>query len=228
MVKVAKNKTKSKSPFAKKRNLSNKSIKNFKIKDALEFKINLAKTQEAFRHDVNIVVRNAQMKVNGVNVEKNSKQVYQVNLRVRSSGLSVIQPILMEEKPSQVGSTIEKSLKQLIDGAWRLCKKKKKENNTILNENQIVLSKMKSYSPWPAKILSFTKNRKSATVYFYGTHNSGRVDESEIINFEDAHEVIRLLLLRPNLIGFTKGILEVEREMNVPEELSITNQKSLK
>lgn len=126
-------------------------------------------------------------------------------------------------------NTIGKSLNQLIEEAWRVSKKQKKEKNIVFSEHQIVLAKMKLYSPWPAKILSFTRNGKSSTVYFYGTHNSGRVNESELVNIEDAQELIRLLLLRQNLHGFRKGILEVEHEMNVPEELSITKQnKSLK
>lgn len=131
----------------------------------------------------------------------------------------------MEETTPQAVSSIGQSLNHLITRAWRSCKKQKKENNTILKENQIVLAKMKGYPAWPARILSFTKNKKSSTVYFYGSHNSGRVNESELVKFEDAYEVIRLLLLRSTLHQFTKGILEVEREMNIPDESSITKQQ---
>lgn len=64
-------------------------------------------------------------------------------------------------------------------------------------------------------------------IWFYGTQNTGVVLEKNIVPFKDAQDVIRLLLLR-DLFGFLKGIREVERELNIPDELSITkDQKSV-
>lgn len=84
---------------------------------------------------------------------------------------------------------------------------------------------MKGFSAWPGQIISFTKSHTSAQIYFYGSHNIGRVDEAEIIPFNDAHQVIRLLLLRPNYFEFKKGIKEVEMKMNIPDNLSIINEE---
>lgn len=83
------------------------------------------------------------------------------------------------------------------------------------------------YAPWPAKISAFTKTRLSAEVYFYGSHNIGKnITSADIIPFDSAYQVIRLLLLRPNLTDFCKGIKEVEIELNIPEDLSITKPEN--
>lgn len=83
------------------------------------------------------------------------------------------------------------------------------------------------YAAWPAKINTFTKSRSSAEVYFYGSHNIGkRIAAADIIPFDNAHQLIRFLLLRPNLADFCKGIKEVEIELNIPEEYSITKPES--
>lgn len=48
-----------------------------------------------------------------------------------------------------------------------------------------VLARMKGFSPWPARIISFTKNRLSARCYFYGSHDNGSVAVNEIIPFDN-------------------------------------------
>lgn len=121
----------------------------------------------------------------------------------------------------------KKTLAELANDAWKLCKKRSKSEETSLDVGQFVIAKMKSYSPWAAKIINFTKNRKKANVFFFGTHNSGSVDINEITLFQSSNEVIRLLLLR-NLEFFAKGVREAEIELGIPHELSITNQHVLK
>lgn len=85
------------------------------------------------------------------------------------------------------------------------------------------MAKMRSYSPWGAQVKGHSKNKKRIHVYFYGTENEGTVDASEIVPFDICEEVIRLLLLRR--IGmFHKSILEIERILAVPPELSLLKE----
>lgn len=78
---------------------------------------------------------------------------------------------------------------------------------------------MKGYSPWPAKIISFTKDRKSAKCYFYGSNNNGSVKTDEIIPFKDGFDTIRLLK-NFNLKDFEKGVREIENINDIPAHLS--------
>lgn len=88
-----------------------------------------------------------------------------------------------------------KTIAEMANDAWKLCKSQNKNRPMTFNEDQCVIAKMKSYAPWPAKVVGFTKNRKKVHVYFYGTHNSGSVKINEITPFQYSDEVIRLLLL---------------------------------
>lgn len=55
--------------------------------------------------------------------------------------------------------------------------------------------------------------------YFYGTHNTGSVDICDVIPFQNAFEVIRLINMR-NPCDFAKAVKEIEIEHGVPDELS--------
>lgn len=205
-------------PLRKAKNLNQSLINKFKIKECT------VKLNRLHNINMNIVVKNGKIMLNNVQVEEISHRVFRADVRIANGGANVVKSTNTNDT-TRTKADDSKTLNQRINAAWALEKKQKKDNSIVLTQNQLVLAKMKSYSPWPAKILSFTKSRKSSHVYFYGTHNTGRVNEAELVNFEDAHDVIRLLLLRPNLNGFLKGILEVEYEMGVPKELSITNQE---
>lgn len=114
-----------------------------------------------------------------------------------------------------------KSLAQLTEAAWRKCKL---DNKTLELENgQIVLGKMRGYSPWPARLCGFSKNKKRVQLYFFGTNNNGSVDIGETVAFEFTTEVIKLLLLRP-LPSFYKAVREAECVLGIAEDQSITNQ----
>lgn len=119
-----------------------------------------------------------------------------------------------------------KTIAELANDAWKACKSQSKSQNITFEIDQYVMAKMKSFSPWAAKIIGFIKNHKKAYVYFYGTHNSGSVDVSDITLFKESQEVIRLQLLR-HLDFFTKGIKEIEAELGITEEFSIINRRAL-
>lgn len=82
-----------------------------------------------------------------------------------------------------------------------------------------VLARMRGYSPWPGKIISFTKDEKRVSCYFYGTHNNGPVSVTEMVPFVDGFDTIRLIKLR-HLENFEKGVKEIEQEHGIPGHLS--------
>lgn len=106
-----------------------------------------------------------------------------------------------------IKSTFQKSLKEF------------KETKQNLSIGDFVLARMRSYKPWPAKIVSFSKNMSSIRVHFYGSHNEGSVSSKEIIPFSDAFSTIRLIKIQ-NPKDFVKGVREIEIENGIPEERS--------
>lgn len=82
---------------------------------------------------------------------------------------------------------------------------------------------MATYSPWPARIESFSTNKKRTTVQFFGDQTTGSVNSNEIVPFAICKNVIRLLLLR-KLGPFHKAIVEVEKLLQVPPELSMLRE----
>lgn len=118
---------------------------------------------------------------------------------------------------------VPRTLAAESDGAWRAAKKCQGNNNGKLKIGQFVLTKMKSYSPWPAQIRAFSKNSKRAEVFFFGTDNTGMVDIIEIVDIKHAHDVMRLLLLR-KIPFYAKAVREFERVCCIPDELSMMRE----
>lgn len=80
---------------------------------------------------------------------------------------------------------------------------------------------MRSYSPWPAKLISKEKNR--AEVYFFGTNNHGVVKTDEIVAFNDAHLLLKKLLTM-KIKHYEKAVREAEIFQGIPLHLSILNE----
>lgn len=112
----------------------------------------------------------------------------------------------------------------MINEAWRNCKKRFQSSGRSINVGDLVLAKMRSYSPWSAQVKGHSKNKKRIQVHFFGTDNQGTVDASEIVPFDICEEVVRLLLLR-KLGIFHKSIFEIERILAVPSELSLLKER---
>lgn len=113
-------------------------------------------------------------------------------------------------------------MNQLIELSWRKCKG---DNiNDKLQEGQIVLAKMKGWTPWPSMIEKLTTNRKRAQVLFFGTNQTGSVEVKECVRMEKSNEVIRLLLMR-SLDFFRRGVLEAEGILDIDEDNSITREQ---
>lgn len=115
-----------------------------------------------------------------------------------------------------------KTLNQLIEMSWRKCKTE--NTNDELKEGQVILAKMRGWSPWPCIIEKFTANRKRAKVHFFGTNQTGTIEIKESVRMEKANEIIKLLLLR-SLDFFWRGIREAEGVLGISEEHSVTREQ---
>lgn len=113
-----------------------------------------------------------------------------------------------------------KTLAAESDRAWRAAKKK---NNAELQIGQLVVAKMRTYSPWPGQIRTFAQNGKRAEIYFFGTDNTGMVDIREIVHSIHAREVMRLLLLR-KIALYQKAVRELERICGVSDDSSLLKE----
>lgn len=194
-------------------------------------KISVEATKENDFH-LEIQIRNDRIKFMSPNNCK-SGDVTQLGCDLMEIESMEIQPQRITKKCSAI-TTVQpsgkfpraKTLYELTNDAWKRCKNIFHNQNIALEEGQYVMTKMRSFSPWPAKINGFSKNKKKVYVYFYGTNNSGTVEIKETIPFQKSDEVIRMQLLR-HLQCFAKGIREVETELGISAEMSITNEHAL-
>lgn len=118
-----------------------------------------------------------------------------------------------------------KTLNNLINDAWKVCKRDYLALNKQPEIGDIVMAKMKSYSAWPDRVHGFTKDKKRVQIYFFGTHYTGSVDAKETVAFHHSESVIRLLLLR--MVGpFHKGISEIEAILGISHEHSLLRERN--
>lgn len=193
-------------------------FEKFKIKNC-HVKLNSVTT----RH-VNIKVNKNTLNFNG-NIIKPSENksngiTYNLTFNVKLNKLINDQCNVM--KPSSKPFA-PKTLAAESERAWREAKKCQQNDDAKLEIGQLVVTKMKSYAPWPAQIRAFSKNCKRTEVYFFGTANIGMVDTSETVHLKHAHDVIRLLLLR-KISYYMKAVKELERVCGVPDDLSMLRE----
>lgn len=157
-----------------------------------------------------------------------------MNLTIKKRGselqLMIVEPQFIQNKSeATIVLSIEpkplaKNLTTLINDAWKASKKHK----NVMQIGDLVMAKMRSYSPWPGRFDGYTTNKKKAHIHFFGSNNNGSVESSEIVSFEHCESMIRLLLLRKTG-EFHKGISEIECILNIPPHLSLLReQESLK
>lgn len=109
-----------------------------------------------------------------------------------------------------------------ISNAWRMCKDSQDKNEFCLND--IVMAKVRGFSPWPGKVVEIVKNRMK--IEFYGANVSekfGFVNRDELAFFKNCVDLIQIILERNPLKEhkFRKGVKEAEIDCGVPEILSI-------
>lgn len=186
-----------------------KLFEKFQIKDC---KVVL---NETFSHNIRIKIDRDTLIMKKKTIETRGKKTNNLVFNPKLNELISEQCHRIEPKKIQ-------TLASQANEMWQKLKRQHKEKKQP-DVDEFVLAKMKSYAPWPAKIQSFSKNGKKAKVYFYGTNNSGGVDIMEIVHFEDAADVIRLLLLR-KIPMYSRAVVEVERCCGIPEELSLLKE----
>lgn len=119
-------------------------------------------------------------------------------------------------------------LKDLIDAEFVKELQKFIESKQQLQIGDLVMARMKGYSPWPSRVENFSSNTKIVTCFFFGTHNYGPVGSKNIIPFILASETARLVCLCPPN-AYIKAVKEIEYKSGVPDELSCLNTlKSIK
>lgn len=112
-----------------------------------------------------------------------------------------------------------RSIASAINSTFKNSLEEFEKSNVQLNIGDLILAKMSGFAPWPAKITSFTKDKRRAICYFFGSHNNGPVGVKQIIPFKDGFDTIRLVKMR-HLTHFEKGISEIEIEHGIPKDLS--------
>lgn len=123
------------------------------------------------------------------------------------------------ESKEKVKSSHTRTITSAINSTFKNSLKEFEKSKLQLEIGDYVLSRMTGFLPWPSKITSFTKDKRRAMCYFYGSHNNGPVGVKQIIPFKDGFETIQLAKLR-HLTDFNKGIREIEIENRIPEEMS--------
>ena len=210
------------------------------------------KEHDIYTQSENIVVKHFNVRISGNTMEIGEKKVsstgsFHLRLKKRLSDL-VLDFCHQEDLPSEIftrvtrnknsavapverttvqstSKAIAKTLTSLINDDWRKLKKENQTHQTEWTDGDVVMAKMSSYSPWPAKVEGFTANKKRMHVFFFGTNNRGIVDIGEVVPFIHCQSVVRLLLLRK--IGpFHKSIAEVERVLKIPSEISALKELS--
>lgn len=139
------------------------------------------------------------------------------NLRQRS---------IKSTNPSQPTQSIKKTkpknaiVKMNVPCPIKLWKTLKNSRSAIPPKNSIIVAKMRSFSPWPAKLVGL--HNKTALVYFFGTGEHGEVKSDEIILFEDALLLLKALSLK-KLKNYHRAIREAEIFLSIPTDASILN-----
>lgn len=88
-----------------------------------------------------------------------------------------------------------------------------------LEIGDLILARMKGFSPWPGRCTGFTNKNKMIKCYFFGTHNIGLVGAKNAIPFMNSFEIVRLISLTKPCM-FAKGVREIEIECKIPEQYS--------
>lgn len=130
-----------------------------------------------------------------------------------------MQPLVKSQKLKKIpfASTSNlRTIQQYIDVEFKNQLQSFKESKMQLKIGDMVLAKMSGYSPWPARVLKFTADKKKIVCYFHGEHNTGSVGVRHVIPFANAHETVRLICLK-NPKHFNKAVREIEIECGVPE-----------
>lgn len=86
--------------------------------------------------------------------------------------------------------------------------------NGTVRIGQLILAKMKSYSPWPAKVMEIDETKKKAKVFFFGTNEHGFVPIKDCVPSEICGEIV-LRLGKPNGSNSNASYSKAVRELQI-------------
>lgn len=101
-----------------------------------------------------------------------------------------------------------------------LCKPSGSKKNVLIEVGHFVLAKQKYSVPWPSKISAV--NKDSVHVYFFGDGRSGLVKKCDLYSVCDSKDIM-IDCLKRNITNYRKGIIEMEKIIGIPDNLSMTN-----
>lgn len=101
---------------------------------------------------------------------------------------------------------------------WSVLKKEQK-GEIVVNMN--CLAKMRTYSPWPSKVLQ--TNKKTTKVYFFGDGTTGTVSTNEVV---PAQHCVALMKKLFHLDRYIRAVREMEIYLGIPQIDSITKSHS--
>lgn len=160
------------------------------------------------------------IRIQPVRIVKAKKESDSIGKMMRSSPNDIrIQPVrkLKAEKESDsIGKMTSKNASALI---VKKSIKEKKIDSFVIGDD--VLAKQKYSVPWPSKVIAIRS--KCVDVFFYGDGRNGAVKRDEIYSVVDSHEVI-LDCLRRKIPTYLEGIKEMEKEHQIPDELSLLHR----
>lgn len=136
----------------------------------------------------------------------------QYSLRVRNA----VQPKKLEPKSSTTVCEISVSLRKRQ--LWCSCKKLVDKGKLVIGA--VVFGKQSGYAPWPGEIISFNKNRTTATIKYYGFgYFVGKVKFIELVQLDESTkgqigELISFVLQ-------TKSIKEFNRFGKAVKEITL-------
>lgn len=130
-------------------------------------------------------------------------------------------PVLLKYDKKRVNTVSCLTHATIKRNLWTECKRKVDDKKLIIGA--IVFAKQTGYSPWPCKILSFTKNKTSAKLQYFGYSSLiGSVKCNEIVQMdnetsEDIGKLIHFFLSTKSMREyheFSKAIGEIRRIIN--------------
>lgn len=186
--------------------------------------------RDIIHHKINVQInRNGMMMEN--RMIKNTNNTFTIQLKVTSAGVTVLNSpskltshrVAILKNPSKLIVSKPINLSQNIDILWRKSKNILDKNKLSIND--LVMSKLRGFLPWPSKVLGITKRKTfdEIKVEFYGAEpfeRFGFVKINEVAYFKDCIDLIKVILRR-NPLKFIKGVKEVEVIFGLPESLSI-------
>lgn len=148
------------------------------------------------------------------------KNNFNLKLKVTSKMITVV-----NEQPSgSHGKVIANLNVNSVESAWKACKSEHKRNKETVEQNDVVLAKVRGHQPWPAIILDLYK-KNNCRVEFFGAKDYekyGLVSFNEITFFKNSSQVIKLVLQK-KIPKYVKAVLEAEFLCKIPSHASLTN-----